>query len=299
MPIATFEILSVLVIVVTLFGMAKRQESTRARGSEPVPSSLLLDYVSLAVAGFLGEESCIVFYRYYTYSDSWHARLHHVPLLVPLIWPLVILSARDTVTAVWPARSSAAAPARSRWLSPALRVGLVTGMVVIFDAALIEVLSVRAGYWWWAEPGHLGVPIVGILGWGFFAAPAMALLSTRYRFRHLALLLAAPLATHALLLVTWWGFFRWFLRRDLGELSLIGLGSLSLFAATVVLFRGRLLPLVVAAPRLAATALFVVVFWLVARDSIALWICLGAAALPYVVSMIPRGGPGAGEAKGS
>jgi hypothetical protein len=290
MPIATFEVLSCLVIVVTLFGMAKREELRKPPGSEPTTSTLLADYLSLAVAGFLGEETCIVFYRYYTYADSWHFRLHHVPLLVPLIWPLVILSARDAVTTVWPPRPSGGAlPPTSPAIAAALRVGLSTGAVVVFDAALIEVLSVRAGYWWWAEPGHLGVPIIGILGWGFFAAPAMVLLSTRYRYRHLALLVVAPLATHALLLLTWWGFFRWFLRRDLGGVSLLGLGFVSLVAATVVLLRGRPLPLVVAAPRLAATALFVVVFWLVASDSTALWICLGAAALPYLVSMIPRG----------
>lgn len=291
MPIATFELLSCLVIVVTLFGMAKREAlSQRARAG--ARSSLLADYLSLAVAGFLGEETCILFYRYYTYADSWHLRVHHVPLLVPLIWPLVILSARDTATAVLPLASSgregphgATSPTRQS----AIRIGLLTGAVVIFDAALIEVLSVRAGYWWWAEPGHLGVPIIGILGWGFFAAPAMIVLSTRHRLRHLAMLVVAPLATHALLLATWWGFFRWCWRRDLGGLSLIGLGFLSLAAATLVLLRGRPLPLMVAAPRLAATALFVVVFWLVARDSSALWICLGAAALPYLVSMIPRG----------
>lgn len=41
----------------------------------------------LAVAGFLGEESCIYLYRWYNYSDLWLIKLHWTPLAVVLVWP--------------------------------------------------------------------------------------------------------------------------------------------------------------------------------------------------------------------
>ena len=61
---------------------------------------LLRDYVALAVAGYLGEQSCISLYHFYRYSSLWTLRVIDVPLLVPLIWPLVVMSARDRKSVV-------------------------------------------------------------------------------------------------------------------------------------------------------------------------------------------------------
>lgn len=274
MPITTFELLSCVVIVVTLVTMALRRRHE--------VTTLLFDYVALALAGWVGEDSCIRLYRYYTYADSWHLRVDQVPLLVPLIWPLVILSARDFVDGVTGLRAHALPFAR------AIRVAALVALVVVFDAALIEVISVKAGYWSWAEPGHVGVPVFGVLGWGFFAWPAMTLLGSQLPGRHFLVIGLAPLAAHGLIFGTWQACFRWLSRADLGNGSLAGLGVLSLIATAIVFRFGRPLPLAVATPRLAATALFVVVFGLVARETPALWWCLGCAAVPYVVSMVPR-----------
>ncbi len=98
----------------------------------------------------------------------------------------------------------------------------------------------------------------------------------------------APLAARGLIYATWQGCFRRILRDDLGRSSLAALATISVIATLVVFRFGRPLPLAVATPRLAATALFVVVFGLVARETPALWWRLGCAALPYVVSMVPR-----------
>ena len=138
MPQSLFEAACVFVIVVTLAMTARARP---ARG-------LLADYFVLAAAGWVAEQSCIQAYRFYSYAEAWSIHVGDVPLLVPLIWPLVILSARDVVSSLW--------PGARRW-SP-----LLVGAVVAFDASLVEVVAVRAGLWSWTEPGHLGVPVIGI-----------------------------------------------------------------------------------------------------------------------------------------
>ena len=160
MPQGLFEIACVAIVVVTLVSLARRQGAWE----------VLAAYVSLALAGWVAEESCILAYRFYAYSDVWSVRVHLVPLLVPLIWPLVILSGRDFVQAVWPDKG---------WLGH-----LLVGLIVAFDASLVEVVAVRAGLWSWAEPGHLGVPVIGMLGWGYFAVGASAALSMPVKWRY-------------------------------------------------------------------------------------------------------------------
>jgi len=70
-----FETACVAVILLTLGLMA------RARGLRPV----LLEYGILAVAGWMGEQSSIAAYHFYSYAAGWHLHVGYVPLLVPLI----------------------------------------------------------------------------------------------------------------------------------------------------------------------------------------------------------------------
>src|SRR5512144_2521390 len=91
MPLPVFEAACTLVIIVALAAMARRRPAR----------DLILDYAALALAGFLGEETCVALYAHYAYAAGWHARLHHVPALVPLIWPLVVLSARDVASSLF------------------------------------------------------------------------------------------------------------------------------------------------------------------------------------------------------
>ncbi|NOZ01223.1 MAG: hypothetical protein GXP54_04960, partial [Deltaproteobacteria bacterium] len=53
------------------------------------------DYALVAPAAWLAEDSCIRMFGFYGYADGWHLFLDRVPVMVALIWPLVILSARD------------------------------------------------------------------------------------------------------------------------------------------------------------------------------------------------------------
>ena len=273
MPIAVFELACVAIVLLTLFAMARLQPAT----------ILLADYGALAVAAWVGEETCIAAYQHYAYSSAWHARLDLVPALVPLIWPLVILSARGVVTSLAPG------------ITAARRAALV-GALVIIDASLVEVIAVRAGLWTWAEGGHLGVPVVGIVGWGLFAAAADAVLASGRRFRHASLVVLAPLATHALLVASWWAFFRWAWRGDLGDRSVaaVALLGLALAVGALRLRRdGRAIPRDVAAPRMLAAGLFATEWLLVAPTDVRLCAHVAAVALPYVLATELRAPSGA------
>ena len=43
---------------------------------------------------------------------------------------------------------------------------LAAGLLILFDAALVEPVAVSAGLWSWSESAVLGVPLIGIAGWG-------------------------------------------------------------------------------------------------------------------------------------
>jgi hypothetical protein len=182
----------------------------------------------------------------------------------------VILSARDVVTGLWPTL---------RAFRP-----VAVALVVIVDASLVEVVAVRAGLWSWAEPGHHAVPVIGILGWGYFALGAEIALMNE---RPLATLVLGPLSAHVLILATWWGLFRWIVRGDLGLASSIGVGILACLAlAFVVSARraGQGMPLATAAPRMIAASLFFTLLVTTAPRDPYLWAHVASVAVPYFAS---------------
>jgi hypothetical protein len=170
---------------------------------EARPLALFRRLLLLAAAAWLGEDTCIRAYGFYEYSQSWWLFLDRVPLLIVLIWPIVIQSARDLATCLWPGRDHPSA----------VKVALASFGLVLADASLIEPIAVQAGLWRWTEPGLFSVPPIGILGWAYFAGIAV------YTFERAAwagrpwqealLLLAAPAGAHVLLVASWWGALRW------------------------------------------------------------------------------------------
>jgi hypothetical protein len=159
---------------------------------EPNAGQFLTRMALLAAAAWIAEDSVIAAYGFYSYNPHWSFFLHHVPLLIALIWPVVIHSAGDLAMAVL---------GRRHRLVP-----LLAGAIVFSDAALIEPVAVHAGLWTWHEPGPFGVPVIGVLGWALFAGLCVACFCRPHP--RLALL-GAPLATHVLLLVSWWAALRW------------------------------------------------------------------------------------------
>lgn len=183
---------------------------------------------TLSLASFMGEDSVIRAYGHYGYSAEWSVRIDHVPLVIVLVWPVVIDSARALA-------AHYAGP--STW-----RRAAFGALVVLADASLIEPIAVRAGLWRWTEPGLFGVPLVGIAGWAFFAFAALLVLD-----RKGLVLLVAPLATHAVLLLSWHLLFER-LPRELSETSAVAVAWL--FALPVAALARR-------APKIAPRELWV------------------------------------------
>lgn len=238
--------------MVALWAMARKEAS---------PAAFFVRYGVIAVAAFIGEDTCIRGYRFYSYAPGWWLQMDQVPLLVPLIWPLVILSADQVGRAVGVSR-------RWAWL-------WAFGCVAV-DASLVEVVAVRAGYWTWVERGHLEVPVIGILGWGFFAAGAI--LPKAWP------LVSGPVAVHIGIQATWWGLFRHTMRVDLSPASTYVVAALSLGLVIAIVLTGRTgrVPFAVAGPRMLAAGLFVVLLATLV-PSVPLYVHLAAVAVPYLV----------------
>lgn len=202
----------------------------------------------LIVAAWIGEQSCISLYGFYRYDPRWSLFVGDVPLLVIVIWPAVILSALELASALAP---------RWRWC------GVLAGVFVFFDASLIEPVAVQASLWRWFEPGFLGVPPIGILGWAFFAGAACTLfLHNQRRSRgpswDVLVLLLAPVATHLFLLAGWWGALRW-VNVFLNPWAVVGGFYLVLLPLTIVIWHRRLasrIPLTVMLTRVPPSLLF-------------------------------------------
>jgi hypothetical protein len=238
----------------------------------------------LAAAGWLGEVTCIRAYGFYQYEPGvWHARLDVMPIMVALVWPAITLSAREIARRLL-----------SRTGSPPERpaaIALVTGALVLFDAALIEPIAVRAGLWSWNEPGLFAVPIIGVLGWAYFGAAAVYVLERWPGRASITVVLFAPLVAHMLLVATWWGALRWVLR---GEISPWAGGAAIALASAgytlAVVRRGVALPARETVPRTAATLFFAVLLaGVVARgDGTALAVYAALFAAPHLVMTFRR-----------
>jgi hypothetical protein len=241
----------------------------------------------IAAAAWLAEDSCIRLYGFYTYQAAssptpgpprgeWHGYLDRVPALIALIWPLVVLSAQ----------------ALARHLAPgagARRFALLVGALVVSDAAFIESVAVRAGLWRWSEPGIFGVPVIGILGWGLFAAAVTYCLERLRPGRRWVALLLAPAMTHAALLASWWGALRW-VPRPLPDTAAaaVALGVSAVLTARVLRSRGaaRRVPASELCARLSAAGLFFVLLVRHGLGSPALVLYAAAFAPPYLALMV-------------
>jgi hypothetical protein len=159
----------------------------------PDRAALAWQMVVVAVAAWVAEDSCIHLYGFYGYSTSaWNVFVDRVPLLVLLIWPVVVTSALDLARALH---------------VDAGRLPAVLLLLVWLDAWFIEPIAVDAGLWSWTSAGPFDVPTIGVLGWGFFASGVGLVVARRLPLA--VAIVVAPVVCHGLLLVAWWGLFRW------------------------------------------------------------------------------------------
>ena len=175
----------------------------RLRG-EANRQDVMVRMAAVAVAAFVAEDTCIRLYGFYFYNrDRWTIFVDEVPLLVLCIWPVVITSGLDFLERL------RVPPRHWFWAMCAL---------VVADAWFIEPAAVDAGLWHWTQPGPFNVPSIGVLGWGLFSVGVglTAALRTKavadgagFRWPWMSVVVIAPIACHVLLLLTWWGCFRW------------------------------------------------------------------------------------------
>lgn len=229
----------------------------------------------VTAASWLAEDTCIRLYDFYAYAPGWSVFVDRVPLLVILIWAPVVFSA-------W-ALARRLLPAGGRW------VPLAGAALVFADAWLIEPIAVAAGLWRWHAPGLFGVPPIGVLGWAFFAGTCIALFEWNDRrgapARADALVVPlAALATHALLLATWWGALRWISVPLPGRPAALVAGAAAVALTALALRTGARarVPFALMATRIPPAALFFVLLALHGRDTPALVAWALAFAPPYL-----------------
>ncbi len=267
--------LGCLVVLVVAYTWLIRDAGRRSDEPRRARRDMAISMVLIAVTAWAAEETSILQYRHYHYPDGWWVRLDEMPLIPTLIWPVLILSSRALVDHLFPG------------LSP-LKKALAVGLAVIVDATLIETVAVTAGLWVWVDGGYLGAPLVAIFSWGAFAAPVV------FAFEHpkiprWASPLVALAGTHALIVASWWIFFRHTLRDDLPSWT-VAINVVAMVGLAVWLRRrGRRIDMNLAAPRLVATTVFIAL--LITHASVELVINFVAVVIPYLVIFEPRGEP--------
>jgi hypothetical protein len=258
---------SILIISFFLFVMIKGGLMAGGGGEPRKMKAVLQDVLIIGIASWIAEVSCIRLYGFYQYDAPWTFFVDVMPLMVVFIWPFVLLSAREVLHR--------------------LRLSKLWAIfiMVLYDASLIEPIAVQAKLWSWNEPGLFDVPLIGILGWAYFAASVIVCLERIPRRLRVLTIIIAPLATHVLLLATWWGGLRWVLRGSIEpSVAVAGAATISLVLGVLIRFRGERADLYVMAPRMAAAALFFVLLGLRGSDFLALVLYGASFALPYLLA---------------
>ena len=256
-------IITFFIVVMLKGGLFAGGQKAQARPFKLIFTEILI----IAIASWIAEVSCIRIYGFYQYDAPWAIFVDVMPLMVVCIWPFVLLSAREVLhrlklTPIW-----------------------AIFIMVLYDASLIEPIAVQAKLWSWNEPGIFNVPFIGILGWAYFAAAVIICLDRLPGSARWATILIAPLATHALLLVTWWGALRWVLRDEIEHNTAVALSlGAAMILAVITLSRKEKADLYVMGPRMAAAALFFVLLWLRGSEINALLVYGGSFALPYILA---------------
>lgn len=220
------------------------------------------------IASWIGEATSVHFYEFYIYPEHWWFRVAGVPLMVPVIWPLVILSGREVVRALWPGNPR--------------REALLVGAMVFIDAALIEVVAVNCGLWHWTQPGYLNVPLIGVLGWAFFGYTVALLLNRWEGPKRWWVIVAAPVILHLMLVSSWWVLFRWVLR---GNWFWLFVAVLAVFTLAVLAVRNiHRMSMRIAGVRLIAAGIFIGLLLFAEPTAWRVWLHVGLTSIPYALA---------------
>ena len=231
----------------------------------------------MAIGAWVGENTVIHAYHFYTYSPRWHLFVDQVPLMILLIWPVVIHSAWDVIGHL--CRKSASVTI----------IAVATALVVLADASLIEPIAVASELWWWHEPGLFEAPPIGLLGWSYFALLCVAIFERNRRAGAPALadalaVIAPAAGVHLMLLATWWGGLRWVNGTVEPNAVLVVIWPLSIALAAVAWKRDarRRVPLNQMLLRIPGALFFFALLAIYGRDNWALVVYALAFAPPYL-----------------
>ncbi len=263
----TLELLCLVIVAIHITVAA-----TRA----PSPSQFLRRVAIVALASWAAEDTCIRLYSFYAYHPDWVPYIDRMPLMVALIWPGVVMSSLELAQRLL-------GPLRQRLVPP------VAGLMVLADASFMEPLAVKAGLWKWFEPGFFEVPPIGVLGWAFFSAATMVVFCRNDRLGRpwradLWVVLVAPVATHLLLLASWWGILRW-INHPIPSWGVAGFAwavSLMLTLWAVAKRANLLVPLGAMSTRIPAALFFFGLLFIHGRNDGALIAYAMAFAPPYL-----------------
>ncbi|MFO0727440.1 MAG: hypothetical protein U1E65_26925 [Myxococcota bacterium] len=265
------ELSSLFILAFFLAVMARRGLLSAPEGRRGFQKTLL-DIAAIALFSWVAEVLNIHLFGFYQYDAPWLLFADVMPVLVALIWPFVILSARELA---W----------HLELRGPRGPSAWAVFAIVTYDAALVEPIAVKAGLWSWNEPGIFGVPPIGILGWGLYALSISWIYDRAPRA-----MAAAPILVQGMLVLAWWGLFRWTLRAPVPPAILPALAALVGIALAIALIRARRrAPLSVMAPRMAAALLFFALLFLRGNDLIWLVLYGVSFALPYLAATRFRG----------
>lgn len=226
------------------------------------------EFAWTAATAWACEHACIEWYGFYAYHDVWSVFIGHVPLTVALIWPVVILSARDVAAA--------------RFAGSLRAPGLLVGGMILWDAALIEPIAVAADLWHWTQPGLFGVPPIGVLGWALFTA-LWNVSKSKPRWQRT---IGTFAGLHASLLALWWAAFRWINVEIPVFPAICALVAVSVALSAVLVYRRETLRpdrarMLLRAP---GALFFAGLLAVTVRDS-ALWIWAATIAAPWIATL--------------
>ena len=246
---------------------------------EPKPIVFLEKFFFCATAAWISEETSIILYGFYDYNSVWNLCIADVPLVVVIVWPALIHSA--TVVA------SNLLAQNSRLLP------LIAGCIVLTDAMLIEPVSVNFNLWRWHQPGLFGVPLIGLLGWAYFAFFSVAFfvpidLLKGINLKIPIVMVVSVIGTHLLLLITYWTFFRWTIRplNPADGAGFIWIASAILSIFILVKRIGCRIELKTLLIRLPAAIFFYILLFVKQKSPMTLMVYSFAFILPYAVVLI-------------
>ena len=175
----------------------------------------ILAYLSIALAGGLCENSVIILYDFYWYNERvWTVMAGVMPLEVTLIWPQVIFTTYRLMKESFGLQS---------W-----KLAFIGSMEVFGLAYFVEICCVSRGFWSWSKSNFAGVPIIGVLGWAFFAFCALIALYQLEKgnvWAIVSLPVYSVLVVHSGVLLLWYCGF-WYISDIEIPVSYVAFGSL-------------------------------------------------------------------------